>query len=335
MAGRSTRLAADVLEALLNRSDSGGGKGSAENLADLRSVADRVRYPVNELGTYLKLEFAIDESLLKLRGEVNTVLRELLTEENDVEQIKKGIDALKKHIEKQQRYESLRYLVDRVHIDAVKKLLEDPSSLQEEFRRKIDTTCEAYVLCIDVRRSTDLMLKAKSPSDFSSFITGLTSKLKDVVKSNYGIYDKFTGDGVLAFYPRFFSGDDAGLRAVETANECHACFSEHYLEHRSAFQAVLKSTGLGIGIDYGLCDLRRSGTDLTLIGTPVVYACRLAGAPAGTTLVNQPAFEALMNYSDLLNFTETSLFFKGDGDMIVYDVKRNQKRWKATTPKWP
>ncbi len=69
-------------------------------------------------------------------------------------------------------------------------------------------------MSIDIRRSTDLMLKAREPRLFADFVTGLCSKLKNLIVNNYGVFDKFTGDGVLAFFPDFYSGPDAGLLAV-------------------------------------------------------------------------------------------------------------------------
>ena len=39
------------------------------------------------------------------------------------------------------------------------------------------TECDAVVLSMDIRRSTDLMLKAKKPEAYAEFITSLTSLL--------------------------------------------------------------------------------------------------------------------------------------------------------------
>ena len=89
----------------------------------------------------------------------------------------------------------------------------------------------------------------------------------------------------------FFSGEDAGYRVVKAAEECHAAFTQHYSANRKCFTTILKDTGLGIGIDYGKVRLVRVRGELTVVGTPVVYSCRLGGAKAGHTLLNQPAYE--------------------------------------------
>ncbi len=90
-------------------------------------------------------------------------------------------------------------------------------------------------------------------------------------------------------FPEFFSGKDAGYYALAAADACHATFEKHYRAHRNSFRSVLKDVGLGIGVDYGECHLVLVAGNLTIVGSPVVYACRLGGAPAGLTLLNQPA----------------------------------------------
>jgi len=57
------------------------------------------------------------------------------------------------------------------------------------------------------------MLKARSPALFAGFMTQLCAALEVTIKEEYGVFDKFTGDGVLAFFPEFFSGKDAGYHA--------------------------------------------------------------------------------------------------------------------------
>src|SRR5262249_2842053 len=149
------------------------------------------------------------------------------------------------------------------------KLLES-----EEFRKMFSQSqgCPAFVMSVDIRRSTELMLKARTPEQFANFITTLCRDLESIVKSNYGVFDKFTGDGVLCFFPEFFTGDDAGYWVVKAANECHRAFELRYREFRSSFSTILIEVGLGIGIDYGTVHLVQMAGGLTVVGSPVVYA---------------------------------------------------------------
>src|SRR5207249_2646213 len=111
------------------------------------------------------------------------------------------------------------------------------------------------VISIDIRRSTDLMLKARTPQDFAAFISNVSIALSRIITSNFGVFDKFTGDGMLGFFPDFYSGKDCGLRVLMAAKQCHLAFSELYRQNWASFDTVLCDIGLGIGIDFGPVNL--------------------------------------------------------------------------------
>ena len=147
------------------------------------------------------------------------------------------------------------------------------------------------------------------------------NQLSNVILSNFGVIDKFTGDGVLAFFPEFFSGPDFGKLAIKSALECHSAFQSEYSRNRTSFSTVPLDTGLGIGIDYGNTYLVKMNGSFTVIGTPVVYACRMSGAKAGDTLLNQTAFEKINEkYRNSINLKETSIEIKNEGKILAYKV---------------
>lgn len=230
------------------------------------------------------------------------------------------------------RKQDLRHLVDRVGDPARSALLEG-GLLRSLFERT--QLCDAFVMSIDIRRSTELMLKARAPQVFADFITSLCSTLSGIIVGNFGVFDKFTGDGILAFFPDFYSGEDGGFRAVTAADQCHAAFSEHYRKSRACFVSVLRDAGLGIGIDFGKVRIVRVRNDLTVVGTPVVYACRMGGASAGQTLLNQPAYEVIFEkFSAYCNFVETEINFKHEGSTLAYLVALNSKLYQPKEPAW-
>lgn len=205
----------------------------------------------------------------------------------------------------------------------------------EDFRNSlVSGPIKAFVMSIDLRRSTELMLKARSPLLFAEFLQAVASSLSNTVMEEFGVFDKFTGDGILAFFPIEFSGVDAGYRAICAAARCHVEFADLYIKHRKCFDVILKDIGLGIGIDYGTVNITTIG-DLTVVGTPVVYACRLGAAPAGHTYLNQTAYEEVCDkYDQNLLFEETSLEFKHEGAMVAYDVVKSHVDRVASKPDW-
>lgn len=225
----------------------------------------------------------------------------------------------------------IAHLLNRVGSTAQERLVTD-----EDLRARFQSTeaCNAYVMSVDVRRSTELMLKAREPRLFADFMVTLVTGLRRLIVDDYGVFDKFTGDGMLAFFPEFFSGDDAGFRAVRSAMRCHTLFADHYKAHRSSFKSILLDTGLGIGIDYGATQMIELGGEFTVVGEPVVYACRMSGAEAGSTYLNQPAFDQLFPKYASFDFTETQISIKHEGQTLAYSVRANGKPFSPSIPPW-
>ncbi len=259
---------------------------------------------------------ALEEENLALKAKIE-----------DLEKANKDGQKERDELEKGQK---LSHILHSIAKEAHPSLRQEGSTLARDFEKK---TCGAYVMSVDIRRSTDLMLKATEPEQYARFISELCSSLRHVVLQNIGVFDKFTGDGILAIFPDFFSGKDAGYLAVCAADECHETFAWHYRRNRNCFTTVLKDIGLGIGIDFGKTHLVSAGGGLTVVGDAVVYACRLAGAPPGKTLLNQRAYaEIFSKYSAYCQFDETEINLKHEGPTLAYSVSGNNKPFLDLTP---
>jgi class 3 adenylate cyclase len=275
----------------------------------------------------------------KVADELSQLLRTVSEKAEALGKAKRETDDFKRRAaELEQEVRSLRekaslsHLLARVNPEAQRRLIESPE-LRERFEQ--DSPVSAYVMSIDVRRSTSLMLKARDARLFAEFMIGLATRLQQIICSRYGVFDKFTGDGILAFFPEFFSGPDAGYRVLDAAAACHAAFREHYELNRRSFSVVLKDTGLGIGIDYGDVHVVFAGGQFTVVGKPVVYACRMGGGAPGSILVNQPAFEQLFdNYSAYSDFSEMEIDVKHEGPVCTYQVRMNGKTCPVAPPDW-
>lgn len=261
-----------------------------------------------------------EKELLDRISALSTELSE--TQKKNVE--KEGLATeLQQALAEYRKQEEIKYLLGKLAKDAEDCIRGNSDFLAEFTPGKAHP---AYVMSIDIRSSTELMLNAKTPGDFAEFITQLCDRLTELVIENGGVFDKFTGDGVLAFFPEFYSGEDAGLRALLTASQAISFFAEHYKKHRRCFRVVTAGTGLGVGIDFGTVHLVNVGESLSVVGTPVVYACRLSAAPAGAIYLNQPAQEDIdARYEALTVIRETILNIKGSGEIVVYDVHMKGK----------
>ena len=163
----------------------------------------------------------------------------------------------------------------------------------------------------------------------------LIPALEKIIKDNYGVFDKFTGDGILAFFPDFFSGEDSHYFALKAAKACHEEFQSKYKENAACFSTIKANVGVGIGIDYGEISFVTICDDLTAVGTPVVYACRLGGAPANQTLLNQGAIDRIKElYVNQFKSTARTLEIKGELTIIGYDVELSFNEIKPKLPHW-
>ena len=284
---------------------------------------------------YLLMDSTLDNQL-KLADEINDLRKKLKKSAEDLKDTQADREEKILEFEKLKNIlkakEKTNHILTRISEEGRKKLLES-EQFHSLFRNS--NKCDAVVVSIDIRRSTELMLKARTPELFSKFITELSFKLSQIIISNFGIFDKFTGDGILAFFPKFYSGNEAIIRAIKASNECHVLFQEHYYNSKNCFNVFIKDIGLGIGIDFGNVTLVNTQNELTVVGIPVVYACRFSGAKAGETLVNQPAKEEIMNLCPkLVSFKEGEIIIKNEGTAMGYNVSLNEAAFDLEKPNW-
>lgn len=290
---------------------------------------------IPSIGSYLSWtppEQELEDEISALKKQNRQLLQEIAAKTETEQKKGKEIKELRKNIEELNKKQRFQHLLCRVNETAKKKLLES-----EEFRNLFEKSesCNAVIMSVDIRRSTELMLKAKEPKLYADFITILCADLTRVILNNYGVFDKFTGDGILAFFPEFYSGQDTPYFAMKAAHECHNCFSEHYHRERSCFKSILMDVGLGIGIDYGESHLVKMQGGLTVIGTPVVYACRMSGAKAGQTFLNQPAYEVTsQKFGEYINFQESEIDMKHEGRTLAYVATLSEKTYEPKLPDW-
>lgn len=274
----------------------------------------------------------LEKEQSELAQQVEALIKNLANERRDNLHRTATVNELRAKLAELEQKKNLMFLLARIHPKSHDRLIEDP-----QFREPFSSegACNAFVVAVDIRRSTELMLKARTPKLFANFISSLCERLENVIKESCGVFDKFTGDGILAFFPEFFSGDDAGYLALEAAQKCQDVFQEHYRNNRKSFTTVLNDVGLGIGIDFGPVQLLKVADGMTVVGSPVVYSCRLSAAPAGHIYLNQPAAEVILeSYGSCCYANEVILNVKNEGNILCYDVRLKQNQFSPALPDW-
>ena len=79
----------------------------------------------------------------------------------------------------------------------------------------------------------------------------------------------------------------------------------------------------------------RVAEGLTVVGDPVVYACRMSAAPGGKTYLNQRAYEQIsQQFGACCFFSETQIELKYEGSTTCYEVRRNANQHVLVSPVW-
>lgn len=285
-----------------------------ENFKKMSDISKSINNPF-----FTERKIDLEYEITQLKRELREKTSKLKEEELEKQELKAEKRKLHDLLEELDAKQKINHILPRICEEAGEKLFTD-EGFKQRFNNK--HAYDTVVLSIDIRRSTELMLKARKPELFSKFITELSEKLSKIIIDNYGIFDKFTGDGILAFFPKFYSGEKAIVRALKASQECHQIFKEHYWNSRACFNVFVKDVGLGIGVDYGNVTLVNTNNELTVVGIPVVYACRMSSAKAGDTLLNQPAKEELIRqYQHNLKIVESEINIKNEGLTLAYKVE--------------
>ncbi|MGH7550436.1 MAG: hypothetical protein ACREK3_06730 [Gemmatimonadota bacterium] len=172
---------------------------------------------------------------------------------------------------------------------------------------------DLLILAADIRRSTILMKETVDAYKYASILGDFIEKARQEIWQHGGLFDKFTGDGLLAFWTYAPSGRDAVIRKALNATQdilvlFHDVTLPQFLRESSAFPGGL---GISVGLDIGSATLVSMADQLTVVGPPVVGAVRMVntGDSPWETVANVHLgahLETLVARGDLRGVTVTS-----------------------------
>jgi adenylate cyclase len=194
----------------------------------------------------------------------------------------------KLHDDLETRNRLLRQVLDRyVAEDVTDVILTDP----ERYLKLGGEIRPVTVLFADIRGFTRYT-EQHSGAQVVEALNRVFRSLSQVVFTFHGTFDKYLGDGLMAFYGAPVSGDDDAQRAVQTAVEMQRLFRNLCLEAGEDFADL----GLGIGLHSGEAIVGNIGSekvmDYTVVGDTVNVAKRLQEAAGpGQILLSQATYE--------------------------------------------
>ncbi|MFC1747232.1 hypothetical protein ACFL2V_00340 [Pseudomonadota bacterium] len=300
---------------IMNNSARKGSETFIERERINSSIGARIRIGVDNIGAifihyrHTKDKLSVNED--KLIAVILSWAAISISNKSYIAGLEKGLQ--------QQKYFLLSGLYNRVSEKFSQALLVSDKFNANFVKNKVH---ESYVISIDIRKSTELMLKAIDTDVYINFILELEKRMREIVLENFGIIDKFTGDGILAYFPNFYAGEDAGLYCARAAHQCHRAFEKIFRDRIDGFQVAPKETGLGIGIDHGNISMHIGNRgEFIVVGAPVVYACRMSSVEAGKTAVNVQAQKMLRRkkqHESSIVFKDATIHIKNEGDCAAY-----------------
>lgn len=146
---------------------------------------------------------------------------------------------------------------------------------------------EISVLFADLRGSTGLAERT-TPAEFRRLVQVFYGVATRVIDTHGGIVDKFLGDGVMALFIPFISGDAHATRAVGAARRIQRDLARSELAARGI--------GAGVGVHAGSAFVGVLGAegklDFTALGDTVNVAARLGSAARpGQVLVSAATWD--------------------------------------------
>ncbi len=169
-----------------------------------------------------------------------------------------------------------------------------PPDWEDRFRREelLDAVVDGepiqmFVLAADIRESTMLMKEAIRFERFALVMDKFVSAVRRGIQGSGGWFDKFTGDGFLAYWIMQRGGPEEVERdfvqtagnLVHTAQSLIELFHARVLEDfRTNSRNLSAGVGLSIGLDAGPGYVVKIADELTIVGPPVVGAVRMVTA---------------------------------------------------------
>jgi class 3 adenylate cyclase len=210
------------------------------------------------------------------------------------------------------------YLPDRIRTEGLDELMRRASEL------------DSVIVVADIRKSQEFMIHSL-PGFYSQYISQFFWKCRSTIDRAGGIFDKFTGDGFIAYF------NPAVSKAVNTRPGDYIADFLDCLLAIDAFASKLIDEwvsyisrvppgrlGLAIGADHGRIEFQNARRHLVAVGEGIVWASRLAEcANGGEVLINNQLYQ-MLKQRDTGAYTERTITPK-DGPMSAWALRINRR----------
>ena len=165
----------------------------------------------------------------------------------------------------------------------------------------------SLVIVADIRRSQDLMTYGKDPGEYCERMVKFIEVTRDILKRYCGIYDRFTGDGFVAYFSEYMcqqQGKDFYDMMLKSCREIIEFSEPFFAEWISTIRKIPDTEiGISIGVDDGVVSFRDVNNQLFAIGDACVWATRMnAAGSQGDVVINNIPYQTIKNSLNQDNF---------------------------------
>lgn len=211
-----------------------------------------------------------------------------------------------------------------------KNVLKWAAQLPDDVISKVD---EAYienmgkfdtlVVVGDIRRSQDLMTYGTDANTYRDNIIEFMNKTRQILKQNCGIYDRFTGDGFIAYFTEYMCNQEGKDYYEMMLKSCREIleFSKPFFEKWTSLLRRIPETeiGLCIGVDSGKVSFKDLNNQLFAIGDACVWATRMNSAGEnGDVILNNIPYQVLSTALNADNCKRINSVTKGGEHFSAY-----------------
>lgn len=166
---------------------------------------------------------------------------------------------------------------------------------------------KSIAVVADVRRSQDLMTYSSEKDTYSVKIREFIANAQQMIIDNNGIFDKFTGDGFIAYFNEELSKEADSDFLTDMLNACHSImpYSNSYFEDwkQELTKVPTEPIGLTIGVDMGSIYFSELNRQIMAVGEACIWATRACAAGhKGELVINNRAYQALRKARTELEF---------------------------------
>ena len=202
------------------------------------------------------------------------------------------------------------------------------------------STSDTLVLVADIRRSQDLITYGYSPDFYREQIIGFLTEVRKILRHNYGIYDRFTGDGFIAYFNQYVceqEGRDYYEMILDSCDKIQK-FAEQFFDNWSSQirKIPVEPIGLSLGVDSGVVSFKDIEGQFFAIGDACVWATRMCNAgKRGDVIFNNIPYHKIASFGTD-GFSEAIDSVTKNGESFkAYRIKPTLVSYKAQPQKDP